>query len=107
MIKLGRNAPCHCGSGKKYKKADEWISFVEIGKAMLKAFPMLEDEISYAKNVERIICSICKVRFINQFCFLFGLLETEERPDSTGMSSDQETFCRKTKLFKELFVWSV
>lgn len=107
MIKLGRNAPCHCGSGKKYKKADEWISFVEIGKAMLKAFPMLEDEISYAKNVERIICSICKVRFINQFCFLFGLLETEERPDSTGMSSDQEIFCRKTKLFKELFVWSV
>ncbi|MGM0681283.1 MAG: SEC-C metal-binding domain-containing protein [Thermodesulfobacteriota bacterium] len=58
--KLGRNQPCHCGSGKKYKKCcyskDRELlldasSYEGITKSQLKAEPALVDDISPVKEM--------------------------------------------------------
>ena len=53
MKKLGRNEPCHCGSGKKYKKCclDEDIE--RYGKKAIKITNLMDNkEMSYDKGVE-------------------------------------------------------
>ena len=46
MSKVGRNDPCHCGSGQKYKKchlaADDAARSAEIAKANAEAAAALE-----------------------------------------------------------------
>jgi uncharacterized protein YecA (UPF0149 family) len=48
MSKVGRNDPCHCGSGQKYKKchlaADDAARSAEIAKANAEALAALEAE---------------------------------------------------------------
>lgn len=48
MSKLGRNDPCHCGSGQKYKKchlaADDTARSAEIAKANAEAAAALAEE---------------------------------------------------------------
>lgn len=77
---------------------------------MFNAFPMIEDSLVgdhyLGRDVEDTVCRICENRFIRHFSFLFGLLETEQRKNEDKLFN-QETFCRKTKLFKNLFVWKV
>jgi len=45
--KLGRNDPCHCGSGIKYKKCCLEIDIEKNGKPMMVADPMDEDDDSF------------------------------------------------------------
>jgi hypothetical protein len=91
-----------------YKKTDNYFSADEVGKAMLKAFPMIEDSCVgnqyFERDIEDTICRICENRFIVHFCYLFALLKTEQRPNKNKIFN-RETFCRKTELFKNLFAW--
>jgi len=92
-----------------HKKADEFISSSEVGKAMFKAFPMLNPKVEsqyFKKDTVDIISAICSLRFVDRFCSLFGLLELEKRKDKDQIYMS-ETFCKKTELFKKLFIWSV
>ncbi len=91
-----------------HKKADNFISTDLFGETILKAFPMIEDQIDddaiFGEDTKAIVCRICDFRFVNFFCFLFGLLETETRQNEKKISNE-ETFCKKSELFKKLFMW--
>ena len=54
MPELGRNEPCHCGSGKKYKKChlekDEAKGAKERHKAALNAEKLLKEKVEAAEE---------------------------------------------------------
>jgi len=50
MANIGRNDPCHCGSGKKYKKCCLIKTYVEIGKEESIKQRLIQEILAFAKR---------------------------------------------------------
>ena len=81
MINLGKNAQCHCGSGKKYKKC------------------CINSDASTPKLSERY-----HIPFRTRF--QFSLLPTGNQ-DYGSPKRNSKVSRQKTELFNTLFVWDV
>jgi len=93
-----------------HKKADDFIMAEEVGLAFLRAFPQTlrscVEHFSGYCSPEELLCHTSEHRFITHISHLFGLLEIKKLDDRKDKWR-KTILCKKTSLFRELFIWEV